>query len=134
MAVKFEQLEKGDTVKYNGRMAHLMKNTRLNHYDSGEVLQVKKILPAGIIAENDEGHEAEFYFEHGAEKLDYTPDTVKAIQKRSDFRKKKAEEDAADAPDPRDAQLTAMKSQVEEMRGLLQDLQKQLAGKAEDKP
>lgn len=136
MPVQFDKLVKGDTLKA-GRTMHFPKNdARKPIYKEGESLQVLEVMPAGVKVENKDGKKAEYYFTHGASKLEYTAETIAAIKKRESF---KASEEAANGEDP----TTAMKAEIASIKQELEETQAQLeaqrkaatpaSGKPEDK-
>jgi hypothetical protein len=97
--IEFKKLSKGDTLIVVG-------NPHFKHHGSDVVIPVKaevqvvEVMPAGVKVQDTDGNEAVFAFQHGAEKLEYTPDTEEAIRKREAFAKKseKAESGKSETP------------------------------------
>jgi hypothetical protein len=126
--IDFRKVEKGDTL-LAGDTPHYRKNSLLPAYQRGETLMVDKVYPAGVKVKSQKGVYAEFYFAHGAGKLDYTDETVLAIKKREDFAREEAA--ANGEPDPTLADLHAgmlrMSQQLEATKLELANTKAQLA-------
>lgn len=90
--VEFARLKEGDTLTVTGA-PHYDAQGELAVEDGAKV-QVQKVYPAGVQVKTEGGKLVEFYFQHGADKLKYTPETRKAIADRAEFGKSKK----ADAP------------------------------------
>ena len=88
--IEYNRLKSGDTLKVGGKP----------HYDghgdvaveSGAVVQVDEVHAAGVTVKTEAGKKISFYFEHGAEKLDYTKETKESIKQRESFGKDKQSE------------------------------------------
>ena len=119
--VEFEKVQVGDTLVTNEK-PHYRKNSRLPAYQPNEQVMVDKVFPAGVRVKNKAGVKAEYYFDHGAAKLDYTDETVVAIKKREDFARSEAEE--AGAADPT---LADLHKGMERMNDQLQATRLELA-------
>lgn len=126
--IDFGKLAVGDTLVTND-IPHYRRNSRLPAFDRAETVMVDKVFPAGVRVRNQKGVKADYYFEHGASKLEYTDDTVLAIKKREDFARDEAAE--AGQPDPTLADLhrgmEQMNRQLEATRAELATTKAQLA-------
>ena len=84
--IEYDKLKSGDTLKVTGK-PHYNAQGRVAA-DKGALVQVTDVFPAGVRVKTEAGLAVEFYFEHGAEKLDYTKETKAAIEGREGFGKK----------------------------------------------
>ena len=87
--VNYGLLKAGDTLRITGKPHYGPDGQPL--LNRGDEVMVEKVHPAGVTVKSKAGVVAEFYFEHGAEKLQYTDSTKKAIQQRAEFGKPSGE-------------------------------------------
>ena len=83
--VNYGLLKAGDTLRITGKPHYGPDREPL--VQRGEEVMAETIHPAGVTVKTKDGRKVEFYFEHGAEKLQYTDATKKAIQQRAEFGK-----------------------------------------------
>ena len=88
--VEFARLKEGDTLTVMGA-PHYNAQGELAVEDGAKV-QVQKVYPAGVQVKTEGGDLVEFYFQHGADKLKYTPETRKAIADRAEIGRDKKPE------------------------------------------
>lgn len=86
--IEYNKIKSGDTlvVSKSGK-PHYTASGELA-FEAGDKVQVDEVYPAGCAVKTEGGAKVAVYFEHGAEKLDYTPETKKAIADRESFGKK----------------------------------------------
>jgi hypothetical protein len=83
--IEYNKVQKGDTLKVVGAPHYNSRGSIA--VEKGSLVQVVEVFPAGVRVKSEDGTETEFYFDHGAEKLDYTKETRDAIKQRSEFGK-----------------------------------------------
>ena len=98
--VKFSLLKAGDTLRVTGKPHYHPKGHLA--VKRGEEVMVTEVHAEGVTVKTKSKDTIQFFFEHGAEKLQYTDATKKAItdreafgnapEKNSDGSKEKSEE------------------------------------------
>lgn len=83
--VNYGLLKAGDTLRITGKPHYGADNEPL--VKPGEEVMVEKVHPAGVTVKTKAQTQVAFYFDHGAEKLQYTEATKKAIEARAAFGK-----------------------------------------------
>ena len=83
--VNYGLLKAGDTLRITGKPHYGPDREPL--VQRGEEVMADVVHPAGVTVKTKDGRKVDFYFEHGAEKLQYTDTTKKAIQQRAEFGK-----------------------------------------------
>ena len=83
--IEYDKVKSGDTLKVTGD-PHYTAQGKIA-VEKNALVQVVDVFPAGVKVKTEAGAEVEFYFEHGAEKLDYTKETKDAIKARGEFGK-----------------------------------------------